>query len=77
MPLLPAHGKVMPKPTTRHYPWISLCPAAATRKTKLAIGTPDIAVDIDIKQGEEGYTIGAMFSVSVPALEQFVARELA
>ena len=51
--------------------------AAAARQNKVDIGTPEVAVDIDLNQGGDGYSIGATLNISITKLDQAAAEKVA
>ena len=50
--------------------------ASAARQNKLDIGTPEVAVDIDLNQGDDGYSIAATLNVSITKLDQPTAEKV-
>src|ERR1700744_5706551 len=50
--------------------------AHAARLLKLDIGTPEVAVDVNLNQGDEGFFISAVLNVSLPKLDQATAEKV-
>ena len=50
--------------------------AYIARQQKLDIGKPEIKVDVDLRQGDDGFSIGATINVSLPGLDKATAEKL-
>lgn len=50
--------------------------AYAARQQKLDIGTPEVEVDVSLNQGDDGFSISAVLTVSLPALDKVAAEKL-
>jgi Ohr subfamily peroxiredoxin len=50
--------------------------ARAGRLQGIDIGTPEVGVDVSLNQGEDGFSISAVLSVSLPKLDQAIAEQL-
>lgn len=50
--------------------------AFVARQQGIDIGTPEVAVDVSLDQGEDGFSISVVLTVSLPALDTAAAEAL-
>lgn len=50
--------------------------AFVARQQKIDIGTPEVAVDVSLNQGDDGFSISVVLTVSLPALDKATAESL-
>ncbi len=50
--------------------------AYAARQQKIDIGTPEVAVDVSLNQGDDGFSLSAVLNISLPNLDQATAEQL-
>jgi len=50
--------------------------AHVARQQKIDIGKPEIKVDINLNQGDDGFSISAVLNVSLPGMEKSAAEKL-
>ena len=50
--------------------------AFVARQQKIDIGTPEVAVDVSLNQGEDGFSISAVLTVSLPTMGKEDAQKL-
>lgn len=50
--------------------------AFVARQQKIDIGTPEVAVDVNLNQGDDGFSLSVTLTVSIPGLDKAAAEQL-